>query len=63
VKTGQVIGASDKFGAVPAERPVSVPDFVATIYRALGLNPHAEFVVQGRRMEMLPQGKAVNKLF
>ncbi|MFM9962781.1 MAG: DUF1501 domain-containing protein, partial [Planctomycetaceae bacterium] len=48
VKTGLVIGASDKFGAVPAERPVSVPDFVATVYHALGLDPHEEFVAQGR---------------
>ncbi len=63
VKTGQVIGSSDKFGAVPAERPVSVPDFVATVYHALGLDPHKEFVVQGRPMKMLPQGEVVNELF
>jgi hypothetical protein len=63
VKTGRVIGASDKFGAVPAERPVSVPDFVATVYHALGLDPHKEFVVQGRPMKMLPQGEVVRELF
>ena len=63
VKTGQVIGASDKFGAVPTERPVSVPDFVATVYHALGLNPHAEFLSQGRPMKMLPQGEVVHELF
>jgi len=63
VKTGQVIGASDKFGAVPAERPVSVPDFVATVYHALGLDPHKEFVVQRRPMKMLPQGEVVRELF
>ncbi len=63
VKTGMVIGASDKFGAVPENRPVSVPDFVATVYHALGLNPHAEFVVQGRPMKMLPKGNCVNELF
>ena len=63
VKTGQVIGASDKFGAIPTERPVSVPDFVATVYHALGLNPHAEFLSQGRPMKMLPQGVVVHELF
>ena len=63
VKTGQVIGASDKFGAIPTERPVSVPDFVATVYHALGLNPHAEFLSQGRPMKMLPQGEVVHELF
>jgi arylsulfatase A-like enzyme len=62
VKTGQVIGSSDKFGAVPADRPVSVPDFVATVYHALGLEPHAEFVTQGRPMKMLPQGSVISEL-
>ncbi|MSR80356.1 MAG: DUF1501 domain-containing protein [Gemmataceae bacterium] len=63
VKTGQVIGASDRFGAVPKERPVSVADFVATVYHALGLDPHAEFVAQGRPMKMLPKGNVVHELF
>lgn len=63
VKTGQVIGSSDNFGAVPEERPVSVPDFVATVYHALGLDPHVEFMAQGRPMKMLPKGNFVNELF
>ena len=63
VKTGQVIGSSDRFGAVPEDRPISVPDFVATVYHALGLDPHAEFVAQGRPMKMLPKGSVVDELF
>ena len=63
VKTGEVIGSSDKYGAVPEERPVSVPDFVATVYRALGLNPRAQFMAQGRPMTMLPEGSPVSELF
>ena len=63
VKTGQVIGASDKYGGVPEERPVSVADFVATVYHALGLDPKAEYVAQGRAMKMLPKGSVVNELF
>ncbi len=63
IKTGRVIGSSDKFGAVPEDRPVSVPDFVATVYHALGLNPRAEFMAQGRPMSMLPQGSVVDELF
>lgn len=62
VKTGQVIGASDRLGAVPKERPVSVADFVATVYHALGLDPHEEFVAQGRPMKMLPHGSPVREL-
>lgn len=63
VKTGRVIGASDRIGAEPRDRPVSVPDFVATVYHALGLDPRAEFVTQGRPMKMLPEGSPVTELF
>lgn len=63
VKTGRVVGASDKYGAVPIEHPVSVADFVATVYRALGLDPKAEYNAQGRPMTMLPKGSAVDALF
>lgn len=63
VKTGEVIGSSDKYGAVPEDRPVSVPDFVATVYRTLGLNPRAQFMAQGRPMTMLPDGAPVSELF
>ena len=63
IQTGRVIGASDKFGAVPSDRPVDVADFVATIYHALGLDPKAEFIAQGRSMPMLPRGSVVDELF
>lgn len=63
VKTGRVIGASDKYGAAPIERPVSVADFAATVYHALGLDPKAEFVAQGRPMKMLPEGSVIKELF
>ncbi|MCC6507807.1 MAG: DUF1501 domain-containing protein [Pirellulaceae bacterium] len=38
VRGGQVVGASDPIGAVPAERPVEPPEIVATIFHSLGLN-------------------------
>jgi hypothetical protein len=63
VKTGRVIGASDKYGAAPTERPVSIADFAATVYHALGLDPKAEFVAQGRPVKMLPAGSVVEELF
>ncbi len=62
IQTGRVIGASDKFGAVPNERPVSIADFAATVYHTLGLDPKAEFVAQGRKMTMLPEGSVIREL-
>lgn len=38
VKGGQVVGASDPIGGVPADRPVQPGDCVATIFHSLGLN-------------------------
>ncbi|MCP4817106.1 MAG: DUF1501 domain-containing protein [Planctomycetaceae bacterium] len=63
IKTGRVIGASDKDGGVPTDRPVGVADFVATVYHALGLDPSEEFLAQGRPMKMLPKGSIVKELF
>ena len=63
VQTGRVIGASDKHGAVPTDRPVSVADFAATVYHALGLDPKAEYAAQGRPMTVLPAGAVVKELF
>ena len=63
VQTGRVIGASDKHGAVPTDRPVSVADFAATVYHALGLDPKAEYAAQGRPMTVLPDGAVVKELF
>ena len=63
IQTGRVIGSSDKYGAVPTDRPVSIADFAATVYHALGLDPKAEYLAQGRPMRVLPEGSVVKELF
>ena len=62
VKTGAVVGSSDKYSSSPADRPVSVPDFVATVYETLGLDPTASTISQGRPIKMLPEGTPVREL-
>jgi hypothetical protein len=42
VPAGAVVGASDQHGASPANRPVTVPEFAATIYRLLGINTNLD---------------------
>ena len=39
IKGGQVIGKTSPDGTTVAERPVSVPDFLATVCHALGIDP------------------------
>ena len=52
LKTGQVIGKTSdgaKPGAEVSERPVTSPDFMATMCRALGFDVHKEFMAPGQR--------------
>ena len=42
VQGGRAIGASDPIGAVPADRPTNPGEIVATIFKSLGLDLHAE---------------------
>lgn len=63
IKTGAVLGATDRHGAEITDRPVSVPDFAATVYRALGLDPMAKlYTLDDRPMFALPDGKPVSEL-
>ena len=62
VKTGQILGSSDKYSSSPETRPVSVPDFVATVYHALGLDPSVEVTSQCRPVAMLPEVTTVREL-
>jgi hypothetical protein len=41
IRGGQIIGASDKIGAYPIERPFTPADLNATIFRLLGYDPSA----------------------
>jgi len=40
MKTGQVIGATDRLGGTAARRPVRFQEIFATLYKNIGLNPN-----------------------
>jgi hypothetical protein len=53
IQGGTILGESDRQGAYPASRPVSLAEFVATLYRKLDLNANLDdrlrpFVGQGQ---------------
>jgi Protein of unknown function (DUF1501) len=58
MKTGQVIGASDRIGGSPARRPVKFQEVFATLYRNIGLNPGETriFDPNGRPQYLVDQG-------
>ena len=41
MKTGQVIGATDRLGGEVADRPIHFGEVLATLYTKMGLNPNA----------------------
>jgi uncharacterized protein (DUF1501 family) len=41
LRTGQVIGSTDRLGAEAADRPVHFQEVFATLYHSLGIDPHA----------------------
>jgi len=64
VKTGMVVGASDETASFPVERPVKVEDLAATIYHAVGVDAHKEYMTpQGRPAPIVYGGSAVSELF
>lgn len=64
IQLGRVIGGSDAIGGEPASRPVSVPDFAATIYKAVGVDYHQEYLTpEGRPTPIVYNGEPVAELF
>ncbi|MDZ4781840.1 MAG: DUF1501 domain-containing protein [Planctomycetia bacterium] len=53
---GQVVGASDRTGESPAERPITPVDLARTIYVLLGIDPDAELHTQDGRPVRINQG-------
>jgi hypothetical protein len=56
-------GVSDELAGKPIEHPVSVPDFHATLYAALGINPAKELVNASRPVPITDGGKPIAALF
>jgi hypothetical protein len=63
MKTGQVIGSTDRTGGSAKDRPVGFGDIFATLYHNLGLNPETTTVTDPTgRPQYLADGKALPEL-
>ena len=60
---GQVIGASDAMGAYPTDRPVSIEDLGATLYKKLGIDYTHEYHTVGRPVKINDGGEPIRELF
>ncbi|HEX7863254.1 MAG TPA: DUF1501 domain-containing protein [Verrucomicrobiae bacterium] len=63
VKRGFIYGASDKNGAYPAENPVRPDDLAATMFYALGIDPHTIVSGAGNRPVQIADGNPVMDVF
>ncbi len=64
VKGGRVVGATDRHGERPKERPVTPGDLHATIYHVLGVDPSTCFLNRsGRPVPAIDSGTIISELF
>jgi hypothetical protein len=63
LKMGQVVGATNRKGEAPSERPLRPEDLLQTVYHVLGINPAHEFRNDsGRPMPVLNRGQVISEL-
>ena len=64
IRTGQVIGATDKQGAFPTRRPIDPKDILATMYHLLGVDLSETTIPDRshRPTHLLPHGLVVSEL-
>ena len=63
LKMGQVIGATDRKGEHPTDRPLRPEDVIRTVYHVLGIDPLRDLSNEsGRPMAVLNQGRAIEEL-
>jgi len=60
---GQIIGSSDAQGGAPKDRPVSIEDLGATVYKKLGIDFHKEYRTTGRPVRINSDGTPIREFF
>ena len=65
MKTGQVIGSTDRLGDHAKDRPVTYGDMFATLWRNLGIDPDARPINDpaGRPQHLVAGGEAMREVF
>jgi hypothetical protein len=63
MKMGQAVGSTNSRGEYPKDRPYKVPQLLATLYQAIGIDPAMTFPNgSGRPMHILDDRKPVSEL-
>ena len=63
LKTGQVIGSTNRLGEFAKDRPIEFSDVFATLYKSLGLDPETTSVTDPTgRPQFVNDGKPIREL-
>ncbi len=64
MRSGQVIGSTDKTASTVKSRPVHYKDVFATLYHNIGIDPHRTTIVDptGRPQYLLDAGDPIREL-
>ena len=63
IRTGQMVGSTDKLGERPKDRPLKPANLHATIYKALGIDPSIHFLDHaGRPVPLLDEREPISEL-
>ena len=63
LRNGMTIGETDEYGMKTVDRPVSIPDFHATIAATLGIDPSLELYAGERPVPFTDHGTPIAELF
>ena len=63
LQTARVVGATDDLGKTVVDKPVTVPDFHATLHCAMGINPGKNLYAGDRPVPITDHGKPILELF
>jgi hypothetical protein len=63
IRGGMVIGKTDRTASEPTDRPVTIEDLGATVYKALRIDANREYHANGRPVKINKDGKPVQELF
>jgi uncharacterized protein (DUF1501 family) len=63
VRGGQVIGASDRTGSEPRDRPVTPAEIAASVYKGLGIDLNTRLPGPDGRPLLLVEAQPVDELF
>ena len=63
VKTGQIVGSTNRLGEAPQDRPITPADIHHTMFHVLGIDPHVSFHNHaGRPIPALEPGEIIREL-